>query len=53
VSRDELVTVELRREDVEYLLEHPRPFYRNTKQVVRILDAVRRALANGNAAGRH
>lgn len=49
----ELVTVELRREDVRYLLEHPRPFYRNTKQVIRILDAVRSALANGHAEGRH
>ena len=49
----ETVSVEITREDLQYLLDTPRPFYRNTAQVVRILDAVRHALANGHAESRH
>lgn len=49
---DEIVCIEIRRDDLQYLLDTPRPFYRNTSQVIRILDAVRRALANGHAEGR-
>ncbi len=50
---NEIVCIELRRGDLQYLMDTPRPFYRNSAQVVRILDAVRRALANGHAEGRH
>lgn len=49
---EDIVSIEIRRDDLQYLLDTPRPFYRNTVQVVRILDAVRRALANGHAEGR-
>lgn len=41
----EVVSVELRREDVRYLIEQE--LNSGTKQVTRILDAARRALANG------
>jgi hypothetical protein len=46
---DELVTIEVRRSDVCYLLETERPFYRNCEESKRILDAIRRALANGRS----